>query len=225
MLKRSEGCRGGRRGGKQVTALSALGMFCLHSCQWSWCAIKSNLKRFCVCFCIIFRQDCGKNAIIKERTWLTRKLDRWDKKSLLYWIYVISLSFCMWPAFLTVSYYQNPITTAAAISFTSLEERDNPSASSSPAVWVRFLPGGLMVCWRELFPTVLSKKQCAHESWSGREGNKSIDLKVLNHFFSLSFPCPHWSITRRAKAGNVLTVAGVSRTESFSHCANKAEVS
>ena len=57
-----------------------------------------------------------------------------------------------------------------------------------------------------------------HKSWSGREGNKSIDLKVY-------FPCPHRSITTHAKAGNVLTVAGISGTESFSHCANKPEVS
>lgn len=224
MLKRSE-TDGGGGAGKLVTALSALGMFCFHCCQWSWCTIGSNLKHFCMCFHIIFRQDCGKNAIIKERTWLTRKWDIWASKSLLYWIYVISLSFCMWPAFLTASYYQNPITTAAAISFASSEERDNPSASYSPVLWVRFLPGGLMVSWRELFLTGLSKKQCAHESQSGREGNKSIDLKVLNDFFSLSFPCPHWSITRCAKAGNVLMVAGKSRTESFSHCASKPEVS
>lgn len=131
----------------------------------------------------------------------------------------------MWPAFLTAAYYQSPITTAAAISFTSLEERDNPSASFSPVVWVSFFLGGLMVSWKELFPTGLCKKQCAHESWSGREGNRSIDLKVLNYFFSLSLPCPHQLITRRAKAGNVLAVTGVSGTESFSHCANRPEVS
>lgn len=106
------------------------------------------------------------------------------------------------------------------------EEWDNPSASSSPVVWVRVLPGALMGSWRELFPTGLSKKQREHKPWSGREGNKYIDLKGLNYFFSLSFfPCPHGSITRRAKGGNVLIVAGVSVTESFSYCANKPEVS
>lgn len=152
-----------------------------------------------MCFHIIFRQDCGKNAIIKERAWLTRNLDRWASKSLLYWIYGISLSFCMWPAFLTASYYQSPMTTATAISFTPSEERDNPSASFSPLVWVSFFLGGLMVSWKELFPTGLCKKQCAHESQSGKEGNRSIDLKVLNYFFSLSFPCPHQLITRHAK--------------------------
>lgn len=78
-----------------------------------------------------------------------------------------------------------------------------------------------MGSWRELFPTGLSKKQCAHKPWSGREGNKSVYLKVLNYFFSLSFPCPHWSISRCAKGGNVLMAAGVSGTESFSHSANK----
>ena len=143
ILKRSE--RDVREGEKsqQVTALSALGMFCLCCCQWSWCAIRSNLKHFSMCFCIKHGQDCANNAIIKERTWLTRKLDRWANKSLVYWIYVISLSFCMWPAFPTTSYYQNAVTTAAAISFTSSEESDNPSASSSPVVWVRGINGQL----------------------------------------------------------------------------------
>lgn len=58
-----------------------------------------------------------------------------------------------------------------------------------------------------------------------KAGNESIGLKVLNYFFSLSFPCPHQLTTRCAKGRNVLTVAGVSGTESFSHCANKPEVS
>lgn len=58
-----------------------------------------------------------------------------------------------------------------------------------------------------------------------KAGNESIGLKVLNYFFSLSFPCPHQLTTRRAKGRSVLTVAGVSGTESFSHCANKPEVS
>lgn len=58
-----------------------------------------------------------------------------------------------------------------------------------------------------------------------KAGNESIGLKVFNYLFSLSFLCPHQLTTRRAKGRNVLTVAGVSGTESFSHCANKPKVS
>lgn len=153
----------------QVTALSALGMFCLHCCQWSWCSVGSNLKHVCMYFHIIFRQNCRKNAIINKRAWLTGKSDRWANKSLLYWIGAISLSFCMWPAFLTASYYCHPVTTAAAISFTSSEERDNPSASSPPVVWVSFLPEGLMASWRELFPTGPSKSNVHEMKWKTRK--------------------------------------------------------
>lgn len=88
MLKKiREECERGKK--MQVTALSALGIFCLLCCQWSWGTIGHNLKHFPMCFYLIYRQDCGKNAITKERTWLSRKLDRWASKTLLYWIYVM----------------------------------------------------------------------------------------------------------------------------------------
>lgn len=166
-----------------------------------------------------FRQGCGKIFTVRERSWLTRTLDRWASEPLscintYEFIFLLFVSHSS-----SLSEFHS---YCCSHSLAPLLKRGIIPASSSLVAWVRFLPGRLMDSWEEQFQQGWAKSNLhmSHQWKRRKKGAKPVGSRAAPAAFPMAQPCsPSQCLCSvRAVASHSAAAAVLPRTQSPRRC-------